>query len=89
LGYLQASTILGVPVPKVLDWSATKENPARTEYILMEEAAGTPLGSKWDSSDVDVKSAIVDDLVTIAKKLLAVSFSRLVFVKQACSQQVY
>jgi hypothetical protein len=55
----------------------------------MEEAAGTLLSSKWDSSDVDVKSAIVDDLVIIAKKMLTVSFSRLVFVRQACSQQVH
>jgi len=36
-------TILDVPVPKVLGWSSTAENPVQAEYILMEEAQGTQL----------------------------------------------
>jgi predicted Ser/Thr protein kinase len=63
-------------VPKVLDWSATTDNPVGSEYILMEEANGTQLGTNWSSMETDTKYAIVEELVSITTKLLSVSFSR-------------
>ncbi|TFK39015.1 kinase-like domain-containing protein [Crucibulum laeve] len=34
-----------LPIPKVLAWSATHENPIGSEYIIMEFCEGTTLGS--------------------------------------------
>ena len=38
-----ARAILNIPVPKVLAWSATDQNPVEMEYIIMEEATGSQL----------------------------------------------
>jgi hypothetical protein len=40
-------TILNLPVPKVLAWSATSQNPVESEYIMMEEAKGSQLHTVW------------------------------------------
>ena len=37
----------GVPVPRVLDYSVTSENPLRSEYIIMERAQGREMGHSW------------------------------------------
>ena len=37
----------GVPVPKVLDYSATSNNAVGAEYIIMEKANGRDLGEIW------------------------------------------
>ena len=39
----------GVPVPNVLDYSTSKENPAGVEYIIMDKAQGEELGDRWFS----------------------------------------
>ncbi|KAI1821833.1 kinase-like domain-containing protein [Xylaria intraflava] len=71
-----ARSILGIPVPKVLAWNMDADNPVRSEYIVMEEAAGTQLSQVWDTLSLDTKMEIVDDLVNIEKKLTSVSFTR-------------
>lgn len=63
-------------MPRVLAWDAQLDNAVGTEYILMEEASGTPLHETWESLDLDIKSDLVDELVSISKKLLSVSFAR-------------
>jgi hypothetical protein len=40
-------TILDIPVPQVLAWSATDQNPVQAEYIIMEEASGSQLHKVW------------------------------------------
>ncbi|EAW11438.1 phosphotransferase family protein [Aspergillus clavatus NRRL 1] len=60
-----ARDFLQIPVPQVLGWSATSNNPAGSEYIFMEEATGTQLGVIWDELKV----------VSIESKMLSVSFS--------------
>jgi hypothetical protein len=40
-------TILNIPVPQVLAWSATDQNPVQAEYIIMEEASGSQLHKVW------------------------------------------
>lgn len=72
---LEARTILKIPVPGVLAWSGNVNNPVESEYILMEEASGTPLWEVWDGLELDNKLRIVDDIVGIEKKLLSVSFT--------------
>ncbi|RMZ82324.1 hypothetical protein DV738_g1742, partial [Chaetothyriales sp. CBS 135597] len=71
-----ARTILKIPVPKVLAWSGHSKNPVESEYILMEEAPGTPLHEVWGGLELHDKLKIVDDIVGIEKKLLSISFTR-------------
>lgn len=37
----------GIPVPRVYSYSATTENNAGTEYIVMERVRGTNLGDRY------------------------------------------
>lgn len=67
----------------MLAWDAQADNAVGTEYILMEEASGTPLRKTWESLDLRPKSNVVDELVSISKKLLSVSFTRQVFFSAA------
>ncbi|RYP57608.1 hypothetical protein DL769_009386 [Monosporascus sp. CRB-8-3] len=73
-----ALSILGLPVPKVLAWSMEADNPVQSEYIIMEEAAGTQLGEVWETLPLETKLEIVKDLVTVERKLLSVSFTQFV-----------
>ncbi|KAL4877121.1 kinase-like domain-containing protein [Aspergillus karnatakaensis] len=41
-----ASSILDIPVPRVLAWSSDANNPVRSEYIIMEEAPGVKLDDR-------------------------------------------
>jgi hypothetical protein len=67
-------TVLNIPVPKVLAWSATDHNPVRAEYIIMEEAKGTQLHGVWQDLPLRTKSDIIREFVDVEKKLLSVSF---------------
>lgn len=73
-GFLQARTILGIPVPKIFTWSAEADNPVGSEYILMEEATGTQLGEIWDEMELHDKLKTVENIVAIEKKFLSLSF---------------
>ncbi|PYI18480.1 hypothetical protein BO99DRAFT_167219 [Aspergillus violaceofuscus CBS 115571] len=52
--------VLGTPVPKVLAWSSSTDNPVAAEYILMENARGVPLSSLWDQLGVSVKFKVLE-----------------------------
>jgi hypothetical protein len=39
----------GVPIPNILDYSVTNENPLDVEYIVMDKARGEELGNRWFS----------------------------------------
>lgn len=54
------------------------DNPVQAEYIVMEEAPGTSLADTWEDMGIRTKDKIIRDLVSIEKKLLSVSFTRLV-----------
>ncbi|KKZ64622.1 hypothetical protein EMCG_09476 [[Emmonsia] crescens] len=69
-------TILGIPVPKVLAWDANGDNPVGAEYILAEEAKGTRLNDAWPNMELRDRVATIEDLVSIHKKLLSVTFNR-------------
>jgi hypothetical protein len=68
--------VLGVPVPRVLDWSATEEGDVGAEYIIMEEAQGEQLHEVWQDLSLPVKFEIVEQVVEIESKLLSLSFDR-------------
>ncbi|KAI9708771.1 MAG: hypothetical protein M1820_003726 [Bogoriella megaspora] len=62
----------GVPVPNVLDYSTTSENPIGVEYILMEKAQGEELGDRWFSlPDLD-RAKIIGRLSQIEEKLSSI-----------------
>ncbi|KAK9235275.1 hypothetical protein V1525DRAFT_390631 [Lipomyces kononenkoae] len=67
-------TALQVPVPQVYGWSATSDNPVGSEYIIMEEAVGTQLGSSWDKLTPDSKLLIMKEVISVETKLLSLSF---------------
>ncbi|CAN9184199.1 unnamed protein product [Alternaria alternata] len=54
-----ARTILNIPVPRVLAWSATDQNPVQAEYIIMEEASGSQLHEVWQDLPLRKKSDII------------------------------
>ncbi|KAI9046015.1 kinase-like domain-containing protein [Aspergillus affinis] len=45
-----ARTVLGIPTPEVYAWSANRENPVGSEYIIMQEAPGVKLEDVWYGS---------------------------------------
>jgi hypothetical protein len=71
-----ARTVLNIPVPQVLAWSATDQNPVQAEYIIMEEARGSRLHEVWQDLPLRKKSDIIREFVEIEKKLLSVSFEK-------------
>lgn len=71
-----ARTILNLPVPKVLAWSATSQNPVESEYIIMEEAKGLQLHTVWPELELRAKRDIIHQIVDIEKKMLSVSFDK-------------
>jgi hypothetical protein len=71
-----ARTVLNIPVPKVLAWSATEQNPVQAEYIIMEEARGSQLHEVWQGLSLRTKSDIIRGFVDVEKKLLSFSFDK-------------
>ncbi|KAH8717009.1 kinase-like domain-containing protein [Phaeosphaeriaceae sp. PMI808] len=67
-------TVLGLPVPNVLAWSATNQGPVEAEYIIMEEAKGSQLHEVWSDLHVRIKRDIIHRMVDIEKRLLSISF---------------
>lgn len=39
--------VLRIPVPRILDYSASRMNPVGAEYIIMERVQGESLASRW------------------------------------------
>lgn len=57
-----------------------------SEYIIMEEATGSQLGTVWDEMTPDLKLKIMRDVVSIETKMLSISFSQYVLVLFASSK---
>ncbi|KAH8726640.1 kinase-like domain-containing protein [Phaeosphaeriaceae sp. PMI808] len=71
-----ARSVLGIPVPKVLDYSVDAANPVGSEYILMGGAEGVQLSSLWNDMEIDDQAKIVKSLIEIDAKFLAISLDR-------------
>ena len=71
-----ARTILQIPGPRIVEWSATTHNSVGSEYIIMEEATGTQLSNIWDEISPETKFEIMSEVVSIETKLLSISFSQ-------------
>ncbi|KAL4798332.1 kinase-like domain-containing protein [Aspergillus venezuelensis] len=67
--------VLGVPVPRVLGYSATPENGVGAEYIIMERVRDVSLAERCDSlSGEEVKSVMVQ-IVKIERKIFDCPFA--------------
>lgn len=71
-----ARTILDIPVPRVLAWSATEQNPVQAECIIMEDARGSQLHEVWQNFSLRRKSAIICEFVDVERKSLSVSLEK-------------
>ncbi|KAF7197402.1 Altered inheritance of mitochondria protein 9, mitochondrial [Pseudocercospora fuligena] len=61
----------GIPVPQVLGYSCTADNPAGTEYIFMEFCSGRDLASLWDEMADEDCRRLVHHLVDVEARLSA------------------
>lgn len=66
--------ILQIPVPRVLAYSATHDNPVGVEYIIMERLQGQSLGSRWLSLSTAELADVMSQLVEFEQKIFSFKF---------------
>lgn len=64
-------TRLGLPVPRVLAWSADGANPVGAPYVLTEAPRGTNLALVWDALSDALKDAAVVECVRLEARMMA------------------
>ncbi|PYI05424.1 phosphotransferase family protein [Aspergillus sclerotiicarbonarius CBS 121057] len=69
-------SVLEIPTPQVYAWSADANNPVGSEYIIMEEVTGTNLDDAWHDLSLEQKVEIINDLVSLKKKMTSLSLNR-------------
>ncbi|KAJ5781584.1 uncharacterized protein N7518_010067 [Penicillium psychrosexuale] len=67
---------LGIPIPRIYDWSSNASNEIGAEYILEEKATGQPLGNLWGTVSLSTKFHLVDQILDIEKRLASITFSK-------------
>lgn len=72
MNFLRA--VLKLPVPKVLTYSATSDNPVRAEYILMERVKGESLSSRWLSLTTNEVKDVVTQIADMERKIFNFHF---------------
>ena len=63
----------GVPVPKVLDYSATSNNAVGAEYIIMEKVNGRDLGDIWYELSEKERIKVVAQVARLESVLFSIS----------------
>ncbi|KAJ9273664.1 hypothetical protein DTO212C5_298 [Paecilomyces variotii] len=66
--------VLKLPVPEVLTYSATSDNPVGAEYILMERVEGESLASRWLSLTTDEVKDVMAQIADIERKIFDFRF---------------
>lgn len=64
----------GIPVPKVLSYSADANNSAGAEYIFMELVQGRNLGKLWHALSEQQRRTMVTKLVQLEARLFGLRF---------------
>ncbi|QSS55922.1 phosphotransferase enzyme family protein [Histoplasma capsulatum var. duboisii H88] len=64
----------GIPVPRILGWSADPNNSVGAEYIIMEKASGIPLETRWFNLSKQERHHLVTSLVDIETKIFDIPF---------------
>ncbi|KAM5465080.1 hypothetical protein MauCBS54593_006715 [Microsporum audouinii] len=65
---------LQIPVPRILAYSPTSDNPVGAEYIIMERLRGDGLGSRWLSLSTAEMADLMMQIVDIEKKIFNFRF---------------
>src|SRR5258708_9947630 len=67
-------TCFGTPVPRVLAWEASSDNPVGSEYIIMEKCPGNDLSELMDEAARSDK--VVPGLAKLQRDLASIKFSQ-------------
>ncbi|KAJ9303267.1 hypothetical protein DTO271G3_641 [Paecilomyces variotii] len=67
-------TVLKLPVPEVLAYSTSSDNPVGAEYILMERVEGESLSSRWLSLTTDEVKDIMTQIADMERKVFDFNF---------------
>lgn len=59
----------GIPAPEVYGYAASADNPAQTEYILLEFSPGRNLGALWADMNEHHRLRFVESLVNLESRL--------------------
>lgn len=68
------STVLSLPVPKVLAYAASSDNPVGAEYIIMEKVEGESLASRWLSLTTKEVVDLMTQIAEMEEKIFSFRF---------------
>lgn len=74
-GVLQLRDILNIPTPRIIAWSADRNNAVGAEYILEEKAPGVPLGGLWAQWPMKFKLQMISQIVEVERQLASATFT--------------
>lgn len=66
--------VLEIPVPRILSYSVSSENPVGAEYIIMERVQGESLASRWLSLSTEEVKHIMTQIAEIEQKIFSFEF---------------
>lgn len=66
--------ILKLPVPRILSYSISSDNPIGAEYILMERVEGESLSSRWSSLTTEEMKSIMTQIADMERKIFDFHF---------------
>ncbi|KAG8678939.1 Phosphotransferase enzyme, partial [Ceratobasidium sp. 394] len=73
-----ARTVLGLPVPQVIAWSAhAGSTPVGAEFILMRRCSGVDLRKQWDNMSGENVSSVIDQVLEAERKFGRYRFSQI------------
>ncbi|KAI9040990.1 aminoglycoside phosphotransferase family protein [Aspergillus affinis] len=64
----------GIPVPKILAYSADRSNAVGAEYIVLERLRGKPLSNQWFSMDTKTRVKIMRQIVDVERRFMGIRF---------------
>ena len=67
-------TVLGLPVPKILDYSSSPENSVGAEYIIMERVDGESLWSRWLSLTTEEVKHVMTQIAEMEHRIFSFPF---------------
>lgn len=64
----------GLPVPRVLGYSASNSNSVGVEYLLLEKIDGSPLGDRWFTIGNKTRAEIMKQIVAVETRFMSITF---------------
>ncbi|EFE29557.1 uncharacterized protein ARB_03549 [Trichophyton benhamiae CBS 112371] len=64
----------GLPVPRVLGYSASNSNSVGAEYLLLEKINGSPLGDRWFTIGNKTRAEIMKQIVAVETRFMSITF---------------